>query len=778
MPPRPYGSSGVAVFSESPLSRLGSQLSLRSKSSNLASRTAPFVFGIDFGTTYTGVAWAARSGKVRPEDIHLVRNWDSVQYLNAEREKTPTAISYTATKHVSTWGYNIPGGTESIQWFKLLLLDDEDLQEHLKSAPQLANAKKRIKAMGLTPTQVIADYLRNLWSHALADVEKAMTTNFVRSTPFRIVVTVPAIWKSYTRERMREAVNMAGLLVSRDCGPTELDFVSEPEAAAIATFTTIKGRHDIKVGTTITVVDAGGGTVDLISYQIVDTKRFAAKEAVEGTGALCGAIFLDQEFEMLVREHIDPKIWEQVPAEEIQEMMNQSWEHGIKQQFTLNHGSERLWKVRLPARVVELTGKPDITIPSSTIAEIFDHVVSKILDLVDDQVERLQEKTGSPPDFVILVGGFGKCKYLYERLTGWLGDICPVMQPSEPGPWTAICRGAVIRGSEDAAIHITSRISRSNYGHPYNTPFQEGVHDERDKRVDPITLGTYAFSQLEWFVKKGENTVEKTPQHLEYHRVYFKDQPDEYPDISTLLVTYDGDQPPGRHEPEVKDLCTINFRSPIPFHELPCSRNANDQEYRYFVFSFLISIDGASLNLVVQVNGQQIGSKNLSINFEKAIRTPEHPKNSPRSVSAPEIPIAPQRKPVITSDDPLQTPSFQRHTSRASDGMTIEPLKRKERTYIKQIEVLSISPSATTGPSRSPVTSGPQKALRPSSSRWSLPKSPSMLNLSQTGPESTGLRDDVLKAWAPQESSPGGGLERRPLRREHRRVEDDLIELS
>lgn len=174
--------------------------------------------------------------------------------MNTEREKTPTAISYSSTKQVTSWGYNILTFDESVRWFKLLLLDDADLQEHLKDAPQLISARQRLLEMGKKPIDVIADYLRNLWSHVMADVEKAMTPSFVKSTPFRIIITVPAIWKSYMRERMREAANMAGLLDPRECGETELDFVSEPEAAAIATFTSMKGRPDIKVGcNTVTI---------------------------------------------------------------------------------------------------------------------------------------------------------------------------------------------------------------------------------------------------------------------------------------------------------------------------------------------------------------------------------------------------------------------------------------------------------------------------------------------------------------------------------------------
>ena len=96
---------------------------------------------------------------------------------------------------------------------------------------------------------------------------------------------------------------------------------------------------------------------------------------------------------------------------------------------------------------------------SADIREIFDHIVSRILALVDQQIDGLQKKIGGPPkvsriytfcpneecqletnelscrvQFVILVGGFGKCKYLYERLAASLDGDSEVMQPADPGP--------------------------------------------------------------------------------------------------------------------------------------------------------------------------------------------------------------------------------------------------------------------------------------------------------------------------------------------------------
>ena len=198
--------------------------------------------------SYSGVAWTA-SPKPKSSDIHLVRSWNSIQYVNGEQGKCPTAISYPGGNGSPLWGYNIPEETKAIKWFKLLLLNDEDLEDHVRTATQLHEARQALEALGKSPMDVIADYLRCLWKHALVAVENGTSPTFVKQSPFRIVITVPAIWKSYVRERMRQAASLAGLLDRHEpgCEHTELDFISEPEAAAIATFADLKGNLDIEV---------------------------------------------------------------------------------------------------------------------------------------------------------------------------------------------------------------------------------------------------------------------------------------------------------------------------------------------------------------------------------------------------------------------------------------------------------------------------------------------------------------------------------------------------
>jgi hypothetical protein len=68
-------------------------------------------------------------------------------------------------------------------------------------------------------------------------------------------------------------------------------------------------KHDIKEDDCFIVVDAGGGTVDLISYRIKGLyPSLEVSEAVQGSGCACGGAFLNQRFEKLYTKTLSKEI--------------------------------------------------------------------------------------------------------------------------------------------------------------------------------------------------------------------------------------------------------------------------------------------------------------------------------------------------------------------------------------------------------------------------------------------------------------------------------------
>jgi molecular chaperone DnaK (HSP70) len=157
------------------------------------------------------------------------------------------------------WGYEIPADADPVRWFKLLLVKDEDLDPELRSSEFLLRGRRMLKENNKTAVDLVADYLRALWKHVLDTIGKSRGESVVEALAFKVVITVPAIWKGYARQSMQEAAKKSGILDRRLAGSTTLTFAPEPEAAALSTLCE-PGRRT-KRGDVYVICDAGGGTV-------------------------------------------------------------------------------------------------------------------------------------------------------------------------------------------------------------------------------------------------------------------------------------------------------------------------------------------------------------------------------------------------------------------------------------------------------------------------------------------------------------------------------------
>ncbi|KAG8419810.1 hypothetical protein J3458_004647 [Metarhizium acridum] len=300
------------------------------------------IVGIDFGTTYSGVAFARDA---EPDRVHFVSSWSSPNLYCFTKQKVPTAIYYGDNDETPTWGYDVKPEQNALRWFKLLLLDDEHMPAHVKNSKYIRAAKDLLRKENKHVTEVIADYLRLLWEHSLQVIERAMGEGMVKLSTFKFVVTLPAIWPAYAQIRMNRAIAAAGLLNRRAAGKTCLTFLPEPEAAALATLHKMYRRPDIKKNDDVVVCDCGGGTVDIITYKILRPLLLSIRESVPGDGRLCGAVRLDEAFGRLLTSKMPRDVLQALSLEEWQRILNDNWENGIKPGFMNNNKS---WTVRIP----------------------------------------------------------------------------------------------------------------------------------------------------------------------------------------------------------------------------------------------------------------------------------------------------------------------------------------------------------------------------------------------------------------------------------------------
>jgi molecular chaperone DnaK (HSP70) len=146
----------------------------------------------------------------------------------------------------------------------------------------------------------------------MSTLGQKLGASILRTIPLEFCLTVPAIWSEVAKETTLRACQKAGLKSEQD-----IMLVSEPEAAAIYALHGLD-PHGLQIGDSFVLCDAGGGTVDLISYTITELHPILKiREAAPGTGGLCGSTFLNQKFqEFLVQKLGNEPGWdEEVLAE-------------------------------------------------------------------------------------------------------------------------------------------------------------------------------------------------------------------------------------------------------------------------------------------------------------------------------------------------------------------------------------------------------------------------------------------------------------------------------
>ena len=187
---------------------------------------------------------------------------------------------------------------------------------------------------------------------------------------------------------MRQAAILAGLVAPSD--PSDrLVLISEPEAAALYCEETMADQVQLKDDDRIMVCDAGGGTVDLIVFQVrsSDSGRRQLKEVTKGLGESCGSVFLDQRYKDLLEQKLGEVVMNKIPPREMNDLMDQFIDN-IKPEFD---GIDDHY-VTLP-RSVELDdlppslGEDDGGLDEGTIKlsanelkeEVFDPIVDKVV---------------------------------------------------------------------------------------------------------------------------------------------------------------------------------------------------------------------------------------------------------------------------------------------------------------------------------------------------------------------------------------------------------------
>jgi len=131
------------------------------------------------------------------------------------------------------------------------------------------------------------------------------------------VVTVPAIWTDQARILMREAIAAAELVPSTFSNQVRICL--EPEGAALTCFSAWKGDKSELRGSTVLIIDLGGGTADITLHTVTDYVRLGdlvtLDELQPPSGGPWGGRCINDRFEQLVMQaYLGPDAWAKYTA--------------------------------------------------------------------------------------------------------------------------------------------------------------------------------------------------------------------------------------------------------------------------------------------------------------------------------------------------------------------------------------------------------------------------------------------------------------------------------
>ncbi|KAJ5355531.1 uncharacterized protein N7496_012743 [Penicillium cataractarum] len=426
------------------------------------------VIGIDFGTTFSGVAWALEN---RLDDVEVIQMWPG-----DTSQKVPTVFDYCKGK--IRWGYQVDDTSKSIKGIKLLL-DESQIYRYGPSKEA---------------------------SNLLQTMKKSPISAALQTINIQFILTVPAVWSDKAKDATMQAACLAGI------PNQDLFLVSEPEAAAVYAIQSIQ-PNTISEGDCVIVCDAGGGTVNLITYRVNKTEPLRLSEITEGTGAICGSVVLDERFEEFLTIRIGKERYNQLPRTS-KAFALKYWQDYVKPNYQGPLDTDDFADV---GYCIPIPGIPDIPnvnvangvlyMDSNDVESIFRPVLRHIEELVTDQRLKAKQtgnstKVCSPSSSVtqsliltenyqaiVLVGGLGASEYLCKRLQKASQGV-QVMQPQNAG--------AVHRGLE--GNQVDNRKARCHYGTKCRRPYSPKFHSQEKAVWCKLEESWKVENQMSWYI--------------------------------------------------------------------------------------------------------------------------------------------------------------------------------------------------------------------------------------------------------------------------------------
>ncbi|XP_061183555.1 heat shock 70 kDa protein 12A-like [Saccostrea echinata] len=233
------------------------------------------IAAIDFGTTYSGYAYAFKDELDKTKSTKemcnvLSKTWQSGSDAGLISHKTPTCLLLNPEGNFDSFGFqaeekynnltndNAHDGWRFFRRFKMILLNEKHLN---KDTVISDDQNQNLEAVTVFAHSI--KYIKNeLWK------QLSKTGYSIEEKEIQWVLTIPAIWNPRSKQFMRFAAEQAGI------PGNQLEFALEPEAAAVYVKETKVAKESLsadehqlvpfKPGTQFMVLDLGGRSGKII----------------------------------------------------------------------------------------------------------------------------------------------------------------------------------------------------------------------------------------------------------------------------------------------------------------------------------------------------------------------------------------------------------------------------------------------------------------------------------------------------------------------------------
>ncbi|EED23536.1 adenosine deaminase [Talaromyces stipitatus ATCC 10500] len=594
-----------------------------SRSEPVSERPLKFIVALDFGTTNTSVSYIKFNPENPPDTVHganirSIRSWpDSASDQNDTNDynaNVPSESWYREGEYI--WGYSVQRrmrklsssefkSCQDVIKFSKLLLND---QGH-----SLNKLRKQLRRLNKSVHDVIRDYLIQVFAHTKKELIEQ--ENFSDACAVELVICIPAGW-SFAAQRDMQMI-MWDVAERVDFGKKDFEpfIIHEPEAAAAHLLENMDPSDALmgkniapREGEVFIICDAGGGTVDAITYRVTQVNPYRFEEVVKPAGRACGSTLINDKMFQEAAERLrgNPFLEATNVSKEylIQQYISRTFESDIKKGFTYEqYIGKQQDKIHIPIVGLRRDDEKDIGensfyITSERMALHFKKSIEGTVELLKQQKENAEVVDDVAK--IILAGGFSSSDALQKRIQEEFTGV-DIITPKKRDTATIVSHGAVFRALNKEAG--PQRKIMASWGVLQDESYIPGRYKAHDLS-EYITTGTldsepYATNVIQWLIKRnkklGKQVSFKTTlsQHFDIGEDWEVRQK-LYASLEFVRDHYHFEHPFNAHA-EVAGVVVANLNSYRDSGTIQPKISIADKEYYSVEYEIVLEVDGRNM---------------------------------------------------------------------------------------------------------------------------------------------------------------------------------------